>query len=49
MPVGSKWRLFIPSDLAYGERGAGNLIGPNSTLVFDVELVGIESGAKALN
>lgn len=42
MPVGSKWRLFIPSDLAYGERGAGSLIGPNSTLVFDVELLGVE-------
>lgn len=41
MPVGSKWRLFIPSDLAYGERGAGEAIEPNSTLVFDVELLDI--------
>lgn len=41
MPVGSKWRLFIPSDLAYGEQGAGNLIEPNSTLIFDVELLDI--------
>lgn len=41
MPVGSKWRLFIPSDLAYGERGAGDAIEPNSTLVFDVELLDI--------
>ena len=36
MPVGSKWRLFIPSDLAYGEHGAGDAIEPNSALVFDV-------------
>ena len=41
MPVGSKWRLFIPSILAYGENGAGNLIEPNSTLIFDVELLDI--------
>ena len=42
MPVGSKWRLFIPSNLAYGEHGAGEAIEPNSALVFDVELLGIE-------
>lgn len=41
MSVGSKWRLFIPSHLAYGEQGAGNSIEPNSTLIFDVELLGI--------
>ncbi|HBL74556.1 MAG: peptidylprolyl isomerase [Bacteroidetes bacterium GWF2_42_66] len=41
MPVGSKWRLFVPSGLAYGNRGAGGSIGPNSTLIFDVELLEI--------
>ena len=41
MPVGSKWELYIPSDLAYGARGAGANIGPNSTLIFEVELLEI--------
>jgi FKBP-type peptidyl-prolyl cis-trans isomerase FklB len=41
MPVGSKWRLHIPSDLAYGAQQVNELIGPNSTLVFDVELMQI--------
>lgn len=41
MPVGSKWKLFIPSDLAYGERQAGAKIQPNSALIFDVELLEI--------
>ena len=42
MPVGSKWMLFIPYDLAYGSRGAGNTIKPFSALIFEVELLGIE-------
>jgi FKBP-type peptidyl-prolyl cis-trans isomerase FklB len=45
MPVGSKWQLFVPSSLAYGERGAGGDIGPDATLIFDVELVSIEKPA----
>ena len=46
MPVGSKWQLFIPPDLAYGERGAGADIGPDETLIFDVELLSIKSKEK---
>lgn len=42
MPVGSKWQLFIPSSLAYGERGAGGDIGPDATLIFEVELLSIQ-------
>jgi len=42
MPVGSKWELFIPSNLAYGEKGAGAEIGPNEALIFEVELLSIE-------
>jgi len=42
MKVGSKYKLFIPSDLAYGDRGAGPRIGPNQVLIFDIELIGIE-------
>ncbi|MDD4591251.1 MAG: FKBP-type peptidyl-prolyl cis-trans isomerase [Parabacteroides sp.] len=41
MEVGSKWRLFIPSELAYGDNGAGDVIEPNSALIFDVELLDI--------
>ncbi len=42
MPVGSKWKLFIPSELAYGAQGAGQAIAPHSTLVFEVELLDIK-------
>jgi FKBP-type peptidyl-prolyl cis-trans isomerase FklB len=41
MPVGSKWKLFIPSNLAYGEAGAGQMIEPNSALIFEVEILDI--------
>ncbi len=41
MPVGSKWKLFVPSNLAYGDRGAGAQIGPHTTLIFEVELLEI--------
>jgi len=43
MPVGSKWQLFIPADLAYGDRPPGNEIPPGSTLIFEVELLSIEA------
>lgn len=42
MTVGSKWQLYIPAKLAYGPRGAGDKIGPNATLIFDIELLAIE-------
>ena len=45
MKVGDKWRLFIPSELAYGPQGAGGAIGPHATLVFDIELLNIEKTA----
>jgi FKBP-type peptidyl-prolyl cis-trans isomerase FklB len=46
MPVGSKWQLVIPSDLAYAQRGAGPDIGPDSTLIFEVELLSIQDKSK---
>lgn len=42
MPVGSKWQLFVPPQLAYGDRGAGGDIGPDATLIFQVELISIQ-------
>jgi FKBP-type peptidyl-prolyl cis-trans isomerase FklB len=49
MPVGSKWQLFVPADLAYGDRGAGGDIGPGATLIFEVELVSIQSKSEGQN
>lgn len=46
MPVGSRWKLYIPGELGYGERGAGGDIGPNSVLIFEVELLEIVSENK---
>ena len=46
MPVGSKWKLFIPSDLGYGDRGAGGSIPGGATLIFDIELLEIINRPK---
>jgi len=42
MPVGSKWEVFVPSELGYGPRGAGGAIGPNAMLIFEIELLSIQ-------
>ena len=47
MAVGSKYQLFIPSELAYGAQGSGHTIGPNATLIFEVELVSIQDAVPA--
>jgi len=46
MKEGSKWQLFLPAQLAYGERQAGRLIGPNSTLIFEVELISVDKAEE---
>ncbi|HEY7160344.1 MAG TPA: FKBP-type peptidyl-prolyl cis-trans isomerase, partial [Acidobacteriota bacterium] len=45
METGAKWQIFIPADLAYGPKGAGGVIGPNETLIFEVELISIQPAA----
>jgi FKBP-type peptidyl-prolyl cis-trans isomerase len=47
MPVGSKWQLFVPAELGYGDRGAGGEIGPSATLIFEVELLSIQGKDKS--
>lgn len=47
MEEGAKWQLFIPSNLAYAERGSGQMIGPNATLIFEIELVSVQSPPAA--
>jgi FKBP-type peptidyl-prolyl cis-trans isomerase FklB len=46
MPVGSKWQIFVPSELAYGERGDGRKVSPNAMLIFEIELLSIQNKAE---
>ena len=48
MKEGSKWQLFVPANLAYGDKGAGKLIGPNATLIFEVEMVSVKEPMKEM-
>ena len=47
MKEGAKWQIFVPADLAYGPRGAGQMIGPNETLIFDIELVSVKDSTES--